>query len=472
MPAQRPPSSQPQHGIGLSEGSRSQRTSPSLPSTPDLTRRSSSPPLDDQTTLAHKRRIEALEEENERLKGTKQTKPKTTRTLGRPIRKVVALFAPVNSLVQEYERRLDPEAKAEDEELNNVDTDQLNEFEHEEYEQCLELKRSRDRDYESFKLLCLYVPYIKKKVYSQQVNHAELRAEYPPLESGANSARSEDIHNGAMELADWLNQRNPGPQPRIDHQTRAGRGFIHDFTGRLLCPIDFNWDDLTIRAEIRAIGRRSVVKDSAFPFFLPFMYLNEIGDVENPLKGWLQGPLLVKMMLFLFKSASSVGNEVVDNGFINQSSDDENIDPLPLPSTSGHSSKRRKSTKKTVSQLWGINAVSPRMIAYTATLLRFILSDGPSWGADDSFPYESFYNGIIDFFEDVETDSDDEIRTKRLLSWWTRVIYGSDDGNNNASTQPLKNFKNSLKSYRAAQHSRREAAKAAKTSASASTSTE
>ncbi|KAJ3771939.1 hypothetical protein FB446DRAFT_789171 [Lentinula raphanica] len=435
-------------------------TSPSPPPNSDLD--SLSPPLGDvQTLTALKRKIEALEEENERLKGSKQTKPKTTRTLGRPIRKVVALFAPVNSLVQEYERRLAPEAQAEDDELNDVDTDQLNESEREEYEQRLELKRSRDRDFESFKLLCIYVPFIKRKIYSQDVNYAELRAEYAPLESGANSARSEDIHNGAIELADWLNQRTPAPQPHIDRQTRIGRGFTHELTGRLLCPVDFNWDDQTTQAEIRAIGQRSVVKDSTLPFFLTFMYKNETGDAENPLKGWLQGPLLVKMMLCLFKSASAVGKEVIDNE--NQSSDDENFDPLPLPNSSGHSGKRRKTTKKTVSQLWNINTVSPRMIAYAATLLRFVLSDGPSWGADDSFPYESFYNAIIDFFEDVEGGSEDESQTKRLLSWWTRIIYGSDNGN--TSTQPLKDFKNSIKGFRAAQNLQREAAKAAKASA-------
>ncbi|KAJ3966364.1 hypothetical protein EV361DRAFT_935563 [Lentinula raphanica] len=190
------------------------------------------------------------------------------------------------------------------------------------------------------------------------------------------------------------------------------------------------------------------------------MYRNETGDVENPLKGWLQGPLLVKMVLFLFKSASSVGRQVIDNETVNQSSDEENnLDTLPLPHSTGRSGKRRKSTKKTVSQLWSISTVSPRMIAYAATLLRFILSDGPAWGADDSFPYESFYNGIVDFFEDVEVGSEDETRTKQLLTWWTRTIYGSDDGNTFNSTQPLKNFKNSIKNYRAAQKSRRESAK-------------
>ncbi|KAJ3797837.1 hypothetical protein GGU11DRAFT_756397 [Lentinula aff. detonsa] len=388
---------------------------------PSDPQRSSSPPFDDIQTVitALKRKVEALEEENKQLKGKKSTKPKTTRTFGRPIRKVVALFAPVNSLVQEYERRCDPESQAEDNELNDVDLEQLNEVEREEYEQRMEVKRIRDRDFESFKLLCIYVPLIKKKIYSKDVDYTELRAEYGLLETGANAARSEDIHNGAMELADWT------------------------------------------RGEIRALSK-SVIRDSDLPFFLPFLYHNKTGDAGNPLKGWLQGPLLVKMVIFLFKSASSVGKEVVDNELINQSSDEESSNPRPPPSASSRSGKRRKSTKKTVSQIWNISTVSPRMIAYAATLLRFILSDGPSWGADDSFPYESFYNGIIDFFEDVEAGSEDETRNRRLLVWWTKTVYTSDNANPSASTQPLKDFKNLIKTHRAAQSARREAAKAAR----------
>ncbi|KAJ3792101.1 hypothetical protein GGU11DRAFT_750529, partial [Lentinula aff. detonsa] len=328
--------------------------------------RDSSPPSEDTQSLilALKCKIEALEDENEQLKGNQNPKTKTTKCLGRPIRKVVALFSSINSLVQEYERRCDPDSHAEDDELNDVDTAQLNDVEYEEYEQRLELKR---RDFESFRLMCEYVPYIKRKIYSRDVNHAELQADYTSLESGANAVRSEDIHNSAAELADWLNQRSP--QPLIDRHSRLGRGFRHDLTGRLLCPIDFDWDDLMIRVEIRAVGRRSVVKDSTVPFFLPFLYHDEAGDVQSPLKGWLQGPLLVKMVVLLFKSASSVGKEIADIEIINESSDDENVSPQPLPGpgASGRSGKHRKSTKKTVSQLWNVTSVSPRMIAYAAT---------------------------------------------------------------------------------------------------------
>lgn len=39
----------------------------------------------------------------------------------------------------------------------------------------------------------------------------------------------------------------------------------------------------------------SLVKHSLLPFFLQFLYHDEAGSASNPLKGWLQGPLLVKV---------------------------------------------------------------------------------------------------------------------------------------------------------------------------------
>ncbi|KAF9059941.1 hypothetical protein BDP27DRAFT_1430695 [Rhodocollybia butyracea] len=40
------------------------------------------------------------------------------------------------------------------------------------------------------------------------------------------------------------------------------------------------------------------------------------------------------------------------------------------------------------------------------------------WGIDRSFPYESFYNAIIGFFEDVEVGSEEKEPNKKPLAWW------------------------------------------------------
>ena len=68
------------------------------------------------------------------------------------------------------------------------------------------------------------------------------------FQSGANDARSDDTSRLKMSIADWLNSR-PNPNGVLTYDTRLstkskeGRGISNDVTGRLLCPIDFDWDN-------------------------------------------------------------------------------------------------------------------------------------------------------------------------------------------------------------------------------------
>ena len=66
------------------------------------------------------------------------------------------------------------------------------------------------------------------------------------LLDGANNARSDDISRVKSGIASLLNTRPGGtrPDPPLDQDTRDGRGLQNDLTGRLLCPIKYDWDDL------------------------------------------------------------------------------------------------------------------------------------------------------------------------------------------------------------------------------------
>ena len=64
------------------------------------------------------------------------------------------------------------------------------------------------------------------------------------LLGGANNARSDDISLVKSGVATLLNNRTDKPaNPPLDPDTRKGRGLQNDFTGRLLCPVKYNWDD-------------------------------------------------------------------------------------------------------------------------------------------------------------------------------------------------------------------------------------
>ena len=67
----------------------------------------------------------------------------------------------------------------------------------------------------------------------------------PQLLDGANDARSDDLSRVKSGIASLLNNRTNLPvHPSLDLDVRDGRGLQNDFTGRLLCPIKYDWDDL------------------------------------------------------------------------------------------------------------------------------------------------------------------------------------------------------------------------------------
>lgn len=62
---------------------------------------------------------------------------------------------------------------------------------------------------------------------------------------GATDARGDDISDMKYSVAEWLNQSNAlEATERLNAHDRTTRGLQHDVTGKLLCPIEFDWDDL------------------------------------------------------------------------------------------------------------------------------------------------------------------------------------------------------------------------------------
>jgi hypothetical protein len=62
------------------------------------------------------------------------------------------------------------------------------------------------------------------------------------LQAGASDARSDDTSRLKMAVAEWINSRD-NPVERLSSQGKEERGIGHDITGRLICPIDYDWDD-------------------------------------------------------------------------------------------------------------------------------------------------------------------------------------------------------------------------------------
>lgn len=65
------------------------------------------------------------------------------------------------------------------------------------------------------------------------------------LQKGAGSARGDDAANLKPVVVSWV-----GPifdpdhaHPPLSPTNKSERGFEHHVTGKLLCPIDFDWND-------------------------------------------------------------------------------------------------------------------------------------------------------------------------------------------------------------------------------------
>jgi hypothetical protein len=62
------------------------------------------------------------------------------------------------------------------------------------------------------------------------------------LQKGANDARGDDVLSIREAVANWLNKAYATHTP-LDISSRCSRGIQHKTTGRLLCPIEYDWTD-------------------------------------------------------------------------------------------------------------------------------------------------------------------------------------------------------------------------------------
>jgi len=60
---------------------------------------------------------------------------------------------------------------------------------------------------------------------------------------GADGARGDDASRLKTAVVGWLMGMTPPPEPALLPYDKSGRGFYNDATSRLLCPVDYDWDN-------------------------------------------------------------------------------------------------------------------------------------------------------------------------------------------------------------------------------------
>lgn len=63
------------------------------------------------------------------------------------------------------------------------------------------------------------------------------------IQKGASSARSDDTKSLKSPIIDWITLRDQPLRPTLSRSSKIDRGFNHERTGALLCPVEYCWND-------------------------------------------------------------------------------------------------------------------------------------------------------------------------------------------------------------------------------------
>ncbi|KAG2145713.1 hypothetical protein BD769DRAFT_1738581 [Suillus cothurnatus] len=328
-----------------------------------------------------KRRIAALEDELERMRqerGTKQRKTTYFVAQGRAIRRLVALYTSLDELIAKNDRRYD--------ELPEEST------------------LTEDRLQRGYIELLRVLPWLHTNL--GDFDHEDCVDMLKKLKKGADAARGDDTSCLKDLVAAWVNQ-DFRPSPLIRPDDKHSRGFASDICGKLLCPSEWDWTQDRVKAGIRDRTIKYIVSENSWPLFL---YENYAVNCDNLEEGLLKSKLLVLAFKAIFTSPSSA-KEAEGDG--------DGADIIENNRRARRRSDQPK-VKTCVASIINMKKVTPRSIAYVACQVRFALSSVSSWRTvDGDFDYESFWNNIVDFFEDVPGPITSR-RVEKLLEWWTR----------------------------------------------------
>ncbi|KAG1811111.1 uncharacterized protein BJ212DRAFT_1278052, partial [Suillus subaureus] len=87
-------------------------------------------------------------------------------------------------------------------------------------------------------------------------------------------------------------------------------GFVSDACGKLLCPVEWHWEDALVKAGIHDHTTDFIVSENLWPLF---MYENYVADTKNLEHGLMKSKLLLMGFKAIFTSPS-LANEVDGEG--------------------------------------------------------------------------------------------------------------------------------------------------------------
>ncbi|KAH6908723.1 hypothetical protein BKA70DRAFT_1371919 [Coprinopsis sp. MPI-PUGE-AT-0042] len=245
-----------------------------------------------------------------------------------------------------------------------------------------ELSLQERREHEIYRQLLTLSPGLEDRLCNgsdEDIFHvAEL------IQKGSSTARADDTKGLKGVILDWITPPGEALRPPLTRNVKTDRGFYHDVTGRLLCPIGLDWKNQSTKEKLRN-GTLTVSGDQ-WPLFLYDGYAYDPGNIW---KGLFRSLLLISAFKHIFTSPSSV-------------------DRQPRATRSGNA------------RIHGMTKVTVSSLAYVATQVRFALSSSPVFSRTDLLTdSERFYGSIIDEFLNPAEGH----RVAQLLTWWNKQIF-------------------------------------------------
>ncbi|KAH6918232.1 hypothetical protein BKA70DRAFT_1366541 [Coprinopsis sp. MPI-PUGE-AT-0042] len=247
-----------------------------------------------------------------------------------------------------------------------------------------DLSQQEFREHQIYKDLLALSPDLEKRLCTgsdEDIFHvAEL------IQKGSSTARADDTKGLKGVILDWITPLGEALRPPLTRNVKTDRGFYHEATGKLLCPVGIDWGDPKIREGLR-LGTVTVAGDQ-WPLFL---YRSYKCNRSNIWEGLFESVLLVSAFKHIFTSPSSVDRE-------------------PRATRSGNA------------RIHGMTKVTISSLAYVATQVRFALSSSPVFSRTDLVTdSERFYGSVIEAFNAPE----EKENVCMLLDWWNAKIFPS-----------------------------------------------
>ncbi|KAG9127313.1 hypothetical protein FRC07_014896 [Ceratobasidium sp. 392] len=226
--------------------------------------------------------------------------------------------------------------------------------------------------YDIFIILCEHIPGMDEST------------DWDSLDYGKRGAKTEDNRAFKILIGKWDNWNPP-----IDPDSKHRQGYAHPQCAQGLAPVTVKWNDVGQRHCFLKEYNPPMTTKELFPAFL---YVGYVADLDNLSKGLFGSKIMVWAIRTVIFPASKANMENNPDYQLSQ---------------------------KSKADTYGLEKVTPGLLAYTAVGVRYALLGETSFrSSGGTFDYEVFHNDLVAYLNKPACAKD----TAELLDWWNTYV--------------------------------------------------